>query len=79
MDKYDDYLDRHPLHEEIVEFYNKEVGKHLNKLRKEANQIRFDQELNPKERTAQLKENKEEQNIIKYDMIQQFKEYGLKP
>jgi hypothetical protein len=79
MDKYDDYLDRHPLHEEIVEFYNKEVGKHLNKLRKEANEVRFDQTLNPKERTALLKENKEEQNMIKYDMIQQFKEYGLKP
>jgi hypothetical protein len=79
LDKYDDYLDRHPLNEEIVEFYNKEVGKHLNKLRKEANEVRFDQTLNPKERAALLKENKEEQNIIKYDMVQQFKEYGLKP
>jgi hypothetical protein len=79
LDLYDKYLDKHPLHEEIVEFYNKEVGKHLNKLRKEANEVRFDQTLNPKERTALLKENKEEQNIIKYDMIQQFKEYGLKP
>ena len=79
LEKYDDYLDRNPLHEEIVEFYNKEVGKHLNKLRKEANEVRFDQNLNPKERAALLKENKEEQNIIKYDMVQQFKEYGLKP
>ena len=79
LDKYDDYLDRHPLNEEIVEFYNKEVGKHLNKLRKEANEVRFDQTLTPKERAALLKENKEEQNIIKYDMVQQFKEYGLKP
>ena len=79
LDKYDAYLDRHPLHEEIVEFYNKEVGKHLNELRKEANEVRFDQTLNPKERTRLLKENKEEQNIIKYDMIQQFKAYGLKP
>ena len=79
LDLYDKYLDKHPLHEEIVEFYNKEVGKHLNKLRKEANEVRFDQTLNPKERTRLLKENKEEQNIIKYDMVQQFKEYGLKP
>jgi hypothetical protein len=79
LDLYDRYLDKHPLAEEIVEFYNKEVGKHLNKLRKEANEVRFDQTLNPKERTRLLKENKEEQNIIKYDMVQQFKEYGLKP
>jgi hypothetical protein len=79
LDKYDAYLDKYPLNEEIVEFYNKEVGKHLNKLRKEANEVRFDQTLNPKERTRLLKENKEEQNIIKYDMIQQFKAYGLKP
>ena len=79
LDLYDKYLDKHPLAEEIVEFYNKEVGKHLNKLRKEANEVRFDQTLNPKERTRLLKENKEEQNIIKYDMVQQFKEYGLKP
>jgi hypothetical protein len=79
LDKYDAYLDKYPLNEEIVEFYNKEVGKHLNELRKEANEVRFDQTLNPKERTRLLKENKEEQNIIKYDMIQQFKAYGLKP
>jgi hypothetical protein len=79
LDLYDKYLDRHPLHEEIVEFYNKEVGKHLNKLRREANEVRFDQTLDPKERTRLLKENKEEQNIIKFDMVQQFKEYGLKP
>jgi hypothetical protein len=79
IDKYDEYLDNHPLAEEIVEFYNKEVGKNLNKLRREANEIRFDQTLNPKQRTAELKENKEEQNMIKYDMVDQFKAYGLKP
>jgi uncharacterized FlgJ-related protein len=55
------------------------LGQGSSKLRKEANEVRFDQTLTPKERTALLKENKEEQNIIKYDMVQQFKEYGLKP
>lgn len=79
IDKYDAYLDKHPLDEEIVDFYNKEVGKHLNKLRKEANEIRVDKYLTPKERALELKENKIEQNLIKYEMIQQFKEYGLKP
>ena len=78
-DRLDIYLDKHPLEEEIVEFYNKEVGKHLNKLRAEANDIRADVKLTPKQKTAELKENKEEQNMIKYDMVQQFKEYGLKP
>ena len=37
------------------------------------------QGLNPKERGEMLKAIKQEENIVKYDLVQQFKGYGLKP
>jgi hypothetical protein len=78
-DEYLKYLDKNPLHEEIVEFFDKNIGE-LNKLRKETNEVRIEPGLSPKERTQLIKELNQEQNLIKYDLIQQFKAYyDLKP
>jgi hypothetical protein len=78
-DEYLKYLDKNPLHEEIVEFFDKNIGE-LNKLRKETNEVRIEPGLSPKERTQLIRELNEEQNLLKYDLIQQFKAYyNLKP
>jgi hypothetical protein len=78
-DEYVKYLDKNPLHEEIVEFFDKNIGT-LNKLRKETNQVRVEPGLSPKERTQLIRELNQEQNLLKYDLIQQFKAYyDLKP
>ena len=78
-DEYLKYLDKNPLHEEIVEFFDKNIGE-LNKLRKETNQVRIEPGMSPKERTQLIRELNQEQNLIKYDLIQQFKAYyDLKP
>jgi hypothetical protein len=78
-DEYLKYLEKNPLHEEIVEFFDKNIGE-LNKLRKETNEARIEPGMSPKERTQLIKELNQEQNLIKYDLIQQFKAYyDLKP
>jgi hypothetical protein len=78
-DEYVKYLDKNPLHEEIVDFFDKNIGA-LNKLRKETNEVRIEPGLSPKERTQLIRELNEEQNLLKYELIQQFKEYyNLKP
>jgi hypothetical protein len=78
-DEYIKYLDKNPLHEEIVEFFDKNIGE-LNKLRKETNEVRIEPGLSPKERTQLIRELNQEQNLLKYDLIQQFKAYyDLKP
>jgi hypothetical protein len=78
-DEYLKYLDKNPLHEEIVEFFDKNIGE-LNKLRKETNRVRIEPGMSPKERTELIRELNQEQNLIKYDLIQQFKSYyDLKP
>jgi hypothetical protein len=78
-DEYIKYLDKNPLHEEIVEFFDKNIGE-LNKLRKETNEVRIEPGLSPKERTQLIRELNQEQNLLKYELIQQFKAYyDLKP
>ena len=78
-DEYLKYLDKNPLHEEIVEFFDKNIGE-LNKLRKETNEVRIEPGLSPKERTQLIRELNQEQNLLKYELIQQFKAYyDLKP
>jgi hypothetical protein len=76
---YANYLEKNPLHEEIVDFFDKNVGE-LNKLRKETNEVRVEPGLSPKERTQLIRELNKEQNLLKYELIQQFKSYyDLKP
>jgi len=76
---YAKYLEKNPLHEEIVDFFDKNIGE-LNKLRKQTNDIRVEPGLSPKERTQLIRELNKEQNLLKYELIQQFKSYyDLKP
>lgn len=73
-DRLDDYLDKYPFDDMLVKEYRHGLVK-LNKLRKEANEIRRDYSSDPKERNALLKENKAEQNLYKNDLLDGFKSY----
>jgi hypothetical protein len=78
-EEYAKYLTKNPLHEEIVDFFDKNIGT-LNKLRKETNEVRIEPGMSPKLRTQLIRELNQEQNLLKYDLIQQFKAYyDLKP
>jgi len=72
-------LNKNPFAEDLVEIYRKGAGGELNKLRQEANEIRRDSALTPKDKTALLKMNMVEQNIVKHSLVEDFKAYGLKP
>jgi len=74
-----DYLERNPLAPELIDFYNKEVNGRLKELRQQANEVRLVQGLSPRDRTAILKSIVQEENIIKYELVQQFRAYGIKP
>jgi hypothetical protein len=69
---------QNPMHRDIVEIYKNQIGE-LNKLRHEAEQIRYEQAYTPKQRDQMLKMVILEENLIKYQMLSMFKAYGLKP
>jgi hypothetical protein len=66
------------MHRDIVEIYNRQIAQ-LNKLRENAQQIRLNQDITPKQRDQMLKLVILEQNLMKHEMITMFKAYGLKP
>ena len=72
-------LNKNPFAEDLVEIYRKGAGGELNRLRQEANEIRRDPALTPKDKTQLLKMNILEQNIVKHSLVEDFKAYGLKP
>jgi len=72
------YQQEHPFDATLVEMYNKRQGE-LNKLRQKATEIRTDKNISPAQKEAIIKVAVFEQNIIKHEMVQDFKAYGLKP
>jgi hypothetical protein len=72
------YDANHPFDRGIIEIYSKRQGE-LNALRKEANELRADRSLTQKDRDAMMKIIIFEQNIIKHEMVEDFKAYGMKP
>jgi hypothetical protein len=73
-----EYEQKHPFDKTIVEMYNRRQGE-LNKLRQKATEIRTDRNISPAQKEAMIKIAVFEQNIIKHEMVQDFKAYGLKP
>ena len=76
-DAVDKFLDRNPLAEIVVSLYDKNLAE-LNRLRKEGNEIRA-AGYTPKERTQLLEINKMEQNMVKANLVEMFKDYDIKP
>jgi len=72
-DMYDKYMDAHPFDDMLVKTYDHGLIQ-LNKLRKEANEIR-NSGYSQKEMSEMLKDNKDEQNLYKNELLEQFKDY----
>lgn len=62
---YDEYVANNPMDQMAVDFYNETVNGELRDLRAEANKIRRDPNLSPKERREQLQLLTKQQNQIK--------------
>jgi hypothetical protein len=75
---YAKYVSKNPLHPSIVEVYQSKQGE-LNALRQQATEIRNMRGLAPKQRDQILKIITLEQNMLKHQMVMQFKALGLEP
>jgi hypothetical protein len=72
------YVAKNPLYPSIVEVYRSKQGE-LNELRQKATEIRTMKYLSPKDRDQILKTITLEQNMLKYQMVQEFKVLGIEP
>jgi hypothetical protein len=73
------YDAKYPLNRMIVDYYNGQVNNELKELRSQAKQIRLQQGYTPKERSEILKVITYQQNLVKYQMLEMFKAYGVEP
>lgn len=76
-DRYAKYLSENPFHEYLVQSYNKEVNGYLRDVREEMNKIRRMEGITPKTRDRELRMLKLTESIIKRDLIEKFKAYGI--
>ena len=76
-DAVDKFLDNNPLAEIVTNLYDQNLVE-LNRLRKEGNDIRAGG-YTPKERVELLEMNKMEQNMVKANLVEMFKDYDIKP
>jgi hypothetical protein len=74
-ERYMDYVSANPFDQGIVDMYNKGVNGDLKKARELANKYRAMPGLTPKERKELLDNVKEQQNLIKRNLINSFKVY----
>jgi hypothetical protein len=77
--RYIDYISEHPFDQGIVDLYNKAVNGDLKETRELANNYRRMADLSPKERKELLDNVKEQQNLIKRNLIEMFSAYDVKP
>jgi hypothetical protein len=77
-ERYAKYMEANPFDELLVESYNKDIAD-LNNLRKETKEIRLNNSLTPKEKQEIIKLYNFQQNIIKRNLIEQYKAYGIEP
>ena len=77
--RYMDYVTEHPFDQAVVDFYNKAINGDLKETRALANQYRRMTDISPKERKELLENVKEQQNLIKRNLIQVFDIYDIKP
>ena len=72
------YVAKYPLYPSIVDTYQSKQGE-LNELRRKATEIRNLKGLIPKDRDQILKIITLEQNMLKHQMVEQFKVLGVAP
>jgi hypothetical protein len=71
-----EYEAKNPLHGMLVDAYRSRQGE-LNRLRAEAREIRTMPGLSPKTRDELLRISTMQQNVLKYQMVQDFKALGM--
>ena len=69
---------KHPFDRMLVYSYNQQLNSQLNPLREQAKKIRL-MDLPPNTRDSMLKIVNFQQNLVKRNMIEQYKTYGLTP
>lgn len=62
----------------VVHTYDQQKAR-LDRLHQKANELRSNQALNRKEKEAMLKLNITQQNMLKHEMVERFKMYGIEP
>ena len=72
------YTAKNPLYQSIVDVYQSKQGE-LNELRKKATEIRTMKYLSPKDRDQILRTITLEQNMLKHQMVEEFKVLGIEP
>jgi hypothetical protein len=75
---YADYLDANPMAKTTVAMFNKRVAQ-LNKATAISKKIRLDSTLTPKERKEALEESKLNENAIRRNIVEGFKDYDVHP
>ena len=75
---YADYLDANPMAKTIVDTFNKQVAQ-LNKASSISKKLRLDSTLTPKERDEALKDSKLNENAIRRNIVEMFKDYDVHP
>jgi hypothetical protein len=70
---------KHPFDRMLVEMYNHQLNADLNPLREEAKRIRLMQGITPDTKAAMLKMVTFQENLVKRNMIEQFKAFDVKP
>jgi hypothetical protein len=72
------YVAKNPLYPSVVDAYQAKQGE-LNKLREKATEIRVMKYISPKDRDQILKTITLQQNMLKHQMVEQFKVLGVEP
>jgi hypothetical protein len=70
---------KHPFDRVLVEMYNHQLNAELNPLREEAKRIRLMQGITPDTKAAMLKIMTFQENLVKRNMIEQFKAFDVRP
>jgi hypothetical protein len=70
---------KHPFDRMLVEMYNHQLNADLNPLREEAKRIRLMQGITPDTKAAMLKMVTFQENLVKRNMIEQFKAFDVNP
>ena len=75
------YLERNPMDEALVGMYLKDINGDLKKLQTEAKSIRMmpTEMLSPKDRQEMLEPNLLMQRLIKANLIEKYRAFGIKP
>ena len=69
----------HPLNKMIVDMYNKQTQGELKKLRSDAKAIRLDRSIPAETKRDLVKMYTLQENLVKRNMIETFKAYGVEP